>query len=247
MISEKIIQDHFTEEAKSLLDQYLHQVKAVLKKNNFTEDEISASLIELNEHIIRLSRFKAGKEEIITTDDVKKSIDKLGDPEIISETLMSEISVSESIKATLEGSLGSIPSEPEEWIININAKDLLNLYSVLNWLITSFVIFVLFGYQEFVYFIPLVYLSSLILYYKIKTHKSYLTNSYIIENLSVSYHQILSPIVFLIGYLVSFQNNSRIAFMIPIIVILWFYLMASEDGRKYVTMIGRKIKNLQKK
>ncbi|MHA2251182.1 MAG: HAAS signaling domain-containing protein [Candidatus Kariarchaeaceae archaeon] len=237
--------DDFTEEAVKTLNKYLKEVKSSLKATELKPDEIEESINDLKSHIIQYCLFKGEHDEIITTDLVKAAIHKLGDPEVIGETLQNELEFSEitsPFRVTDEEIVSDRRQDSSEsrFTLNITVNSIVILYQIVNWLFTGLVIFLIFGIQGVEVLMLMAYILSFMLLLTTRSLSSYSTNKYLSDNVSINTHLVLVPLIYF-GIIIFNIANRTIDIIMPTIFVMWIYVIVSPYGKEYLEKLYKSI------
>lgn len=228
----------FTEEADDELETYLSEVAEALTTTELSDEEIEKSIEELRAHIIGHCEIKS-TGNVISTDQVKSSIKKLGTPQTIAETLQSEL----NFTATIQQESNPIDKssrvkknqvkQVESSSFKIKAKHLTAIYGLFCWLITANVIFVIYSneFYQFADILPFVYLTTIGMLIFTRNVDAYSYNNHLKKYVRPNFHTNIVPLIFIVMvYYLSYTINSWI---VPAMFVLWLIISTTEYGRQY--------------
>lgn len=219
-----------TNEAEEILTKYISAVAHSYKEIGLSNTEINETINEVKEHIVKLSSFYAGEGEIVSTDLIKKAIKKLGDPEVIKNTLIEEKGFFEENQLKLfSDELLNQKSPGAQY--GIRAINLVRIYEFISWVMTASIIFLMFNYDAALYIGQLAYFFGFLILYFVKSSSIYKSNSLLRERIRMNFHIAIFPIVYLI---VKFAiNQSSSYFGDPMMITLWLIIHTNKDNRNY--------------
>lgn len=182
-----MINEQFTKEAIAMLEHYLLRYEESLIRSNMSPEEIEDILEEVRQHIIDHCKLKAGDENVITTDQVRSAIQKLGEPEIVEKVLQEELDAFEQVKGT-----------PRAAELTITAEQAVQIFKYLSILSTVFAVaFVVLGTTFPVYYLfqthVLLLLLSLAWYQIIRTRPAFQTNAYLERYIRLDFPHLAIP------------------------------------------------------
>ncbi len=160
-------------------------------------DEIKDVLEEVREHIIDYCRLKAGEDTVITTDQVRSAIQKLGEPHIVEKVLQEELETFEQIKES-----------PQVTEITVTAEQAATIFRILSILSTVIgIVFVLYDASRYPVFglyatHVLLFLISLGWYQLIRTRPEFDSNVYLERSIRLNAIHLLVPQAILLYLLV---------------------------------------------
>ena len=240
----------FTEEATKVLEGYVSAVSKALEETELTHEEIEESVEELRYHIIAQCEIRS-KGDVISTDLVRLSIKKLGDPKTIAESLQSELNFSEEVKDEQFNS-GSSPQTfnyPPTSGYKIKASHMSALYGTFCWLMTATVVFVAFDQQfrDLAYLFALFYGMAVGGLIMTRNLDAYMYNRHLQRYVKPNIHTSIVPLIYVIFVLYGFVAVSNGAlWTVPASLVLWLILASTEYGRQYYLNLASSIFNTTK-
>ncbi|MCE7736797.1 MAG: hypothetical protein GPJ54_18080 [Candidatus Heimdallarchaeota archaeon] len=235
--SEKEINDkppefevQLTNEARTLLDKYLASVALSYKEIGMNGREITETIQEVHEHIIKLGSFYAGEGELVSTDLVRKAIQKLGDPEIIKRTLIEEQAFLQDHQKSLENQSLLIQTKDKK-SVGIRVVNLVRLFVLLSWVMTSSIIFMIFRYEEALMVGQVSYLLIAVIIFTSKSSSIYSKNSIMQSKIKFNLHIVIFPFIYLFSMIVLNSYNPFI--LDPVMITLWLLLHTDKTNRQY--------------
>lgn len=222
----------FTEEAIQVFESYLSGVRTALEETELDEAEISSSIDELRFHIVSQCELRA-KGNIVTTDLVRTSIKKLGDPKSIAESLQSELDFADEVDMA---PVRSRARQPEPESIEIRAKHISALYATLCWLMTAVAIFVSYSaeFSNLAWLYPMLYLTSVGTLIATRNLDAYMYNSHLQQHVKPNIHTSILPAIY--GIL-TYSNLVHLplddVWTVPAILVLFLILGSTSYGREY--------------
>jgi len=238
----------YTEEAIQVLESYISAVGKALQETDLTESEIEESLNDLRYHITAQCEIRSSSN-IISTDLIKLSIKKLGDPKTIARSLQSELDFQTDMQERTSRIDPSTHTEPNTTSrIKITAGHLTAIYSTFSWLITSIWIFLLFGptFSNWLWLFPMIFMLAVGSLFATRNLESYMYNRHLQQHIKPNIHTNITPLLFIASYLAGFiLIPTRMIWTLPLTIIIWLILSTTEYGREFYLDIINEAKKLQ--
>lgn len=212
----------FSNSAKNAVWEYSSQIRDTFIETGLIEDDVEGIVVDIVDHVVRLSIFYAGENDIVLTDHVSKSISKLGDPSTIQDMLDTEYPTRTRQRIELKEKKG----------FRFTASKLIMLYWFLSWVLTGSIIFLLFKFTEIRILGGILYLVTLFILYAIKSTNIYGRNKYLRENIHINIHILAFPPIFEIFTVIILDLDPII--MDPILITAWLMNLTSKDVQTYI-------------
>ena len=239
----------FTEEALTVLESYVTAVGKALEETELTPTEIEESINDLRDHIIAHCEIRSNSK-VITTDLVNTSIKKLGNPTSIAQSLQSEL----DIVSVVEDELGRSRDTSQETIelpstFNIKAGHLTAFYSVICWLMTSVVIFVLYhgNFAPLSLLYPYLMGAALGMLILSRNLSAFSYNKHLQQHIRPNTHTSIVPLIYIVGGFANLYNlPANALWTTPTSLVLFLILASTEYGRNfYLDLISRLVTRIK--